>query len=118
MNNHAIVPCIWFDDQAEEAASLYTKTFADGRITAASRYPESGANPSGKPPGSVLTVEFELAGLRFTALNGGPIFAPNPSISFFVRVETAAEADRLFSVLAEQGEALMPLDAYPWSEWA
>lgn len=116
MSGKSIVPCLWLDNQAEEAASFYTQIFPDGHVTAVSHYPESGDNPSGKPPGSVLTVEFTVAGQRFTALNGGPMFVINPSISFFVRVETVEETDRLFSALADGGEALMPLDAYPWSE--
>jgi predicted 3-demethylubiquinone-9 3-methyltransferase (glyoxalase superfamily) len=116
MSNHRIVPCIWLDDQAEQAAAFYVRTFPDGRITATSRYPESSENPGGRPRGSVLTVEFEVAGRRFTALNGGPRFAVNPSISFFAHVDTAEEADRLFAALADGGGVLMPLDAYPWSE--
>jgi predicted 3-demethylubiquinone-9 3-methyltransferase (glyoxalase superfamily) len=116
MSGKPIVPCLWFDDQAEQAANFYTQAFPDGRVTAISRYPESGDNPGGKPRGSVLTVEFTVAGQRFTALNGGPMFVINPSISFFVRVETAEETDRVFSALADGGEALMPLGAYPWSE--
>lgn len=111
-----IVPCIWLDDQAESAADFYARTFPGGRVAAKSHYPESADNPGGKPRGSVLTVEFELAGRRFTALNGGPLFVLNPSISFFVRVDTPGEADRLFATLAEGGSALMPLDSYPWSE--
>jgi predicted 3-demethylubiquinone-9 3-methyltransferase (glyoxalase superfamily) len=114
--NSRIVPCIWLDDQAESATDFWARTFPEGRVIATSRYPESFDNPGGKPRGSVLTVEFEAAGQRFTALNGGPIFTLNPSISFFVHVDTAADTDRLFSALAEGGEELMPLDAYPWSE--
>jgi len=116
MSSSHIVPCIWFDDQAEQAAAFYVQTFPDSRITAISRYPESSDNPSGRPRGSVLTVEFEVAGQRFAALNGGPHFVVNPSISFFVHIDTTEDAERLFSVLADGGEALMPLDAYPWSE--
>ena len=82
MNSRSIVPCLWFDDQAALAAEFYTHVFPDGRITAQSHYPESRDNPSGKPRGSLLTVEFEVAGQCFTALNGGPLFAINPSISF------------------------------------
>lgn len=111
-----IVPCLWFDDQAEAAARFYVSAFAGGRVVATSRYPESSDNPGGKPRGSVLTVEFEVAGQRFTALNGGPIFTVNPSISFFVFVDTAEEADHLFSKLVKNGQALMPLGEYPWSK--
>jgi predicted 3-demethylubiquinone-9 3-methyltransferase (glyoxalase superfamily) len=110
-----LVPCLWFDDQAEAAARFYTETFPNGRVTAVAYYPQSGDNPSGKPAGSVLTVELEIAGQRFTALNGGPQFTINPSISFFVYVQTAAEADSLFEKLASGGEVLMPLGEYPWS---
>lgn len=116
MKTHSIVPCLWFAEQAEEAAAFYVRTFPQGRVTATSRYPESIDNPSRRPRGSVLTVEFEIAGSRFTALNGGPAFVLNPSISFFVRVDTAEEATRLFSALAEGGRVLMALGAYPWSE--
>jgi predicted 3-demethylubiquinone-9 3-methyltransferase (glyoxalase superfamily) len=115
MTSHVIVPCIWLDDQAERAAAFYARTFPGGRVTATSRYPESAENPGGRPRGSVLTVEVELAGQPFTLLNGGPLFMPNPSVSFFVHVDGPAEADRLFAPLAEGGEVLMPLGAYPWS---
>jgi predicted 3-demethylubiquinone-9 3-methyltransferase (glyoxalase superfamily) len=116
MSSRTFVPCLWFDDQAEQAAAFYLRTFPDSRITATSRYPESSDNPSGRPRGSVLTVELELAGQGFTLLNGGPFFVANPSISFFVRIDTSAQAERLFALLAEGGEVLMALDAYPWSE--
>ena len=112
----AIVPCLWLDDQAEEAARFYTRTFGDGRVLATSHYPQSADNPIGKPRGSVLTVEFEVLGRRFTALNGGPQFAINPSISFFVFSETTARTDALWAELAQAGKVLMPLDKYPWSE--
>ncbi len=116
MTSHEIVPCVWLDDQAEQAAAFYVRTFPGSRVTATSRYPESADNPGGRPRGSVLTVEVDLAGQHFTLLNGGPLFVLNPSISFFVHVDDPAGADRLFEPLAEGGEALMPLDAYPWSE--
>jgi predicted 3-demethylubiquinone-9 3-methyltransferase (glyoxalase superfamily) len=116
MTSQYIVPCLWFDDQAEAAAEFYTRIFPEGHITAMSRYPESRDNPSGKRRGSILTVEFDIAGQRFTALNGGPHFVVNPSISFFVHVDTPTDADRLFAELADNGKVLMDLDSYPWSE--
>jgi predicted 3-demethylubiquinone-9 3-methyltransferase (glyoxalase superfamily) len=121
MTDHPIIPCLWFDNQAASAAEFYVATFPRGRVTATSRYPESFDAPGGQPRGSVLTVEFEVAGQRFTALNGGPMLTLNPSISFFVFVDTPAEADRLFAAVADGGKTLMPIDAYPWSErygWA
>lgn len=116
MTDPAIVPCAWLDGQAEPAAAFYVRTFPGSRVTATSRYPERSDNPGGRPRGSVLTVELEIAGRRLTLLNGGPAFRPNPSVSFFAHVDSPAEADRLFGALADGGEALMPLDAYPWSE--
>ena len=111
-----IVPCLWFDDQAEEAAAFYTRTFGEGRVLATSHYPQSTDNPSGKPRGSVLTVDFEVLGRRFTALNGGPYFTINPSISFFVHAETPARTDQLCAELGQGGKFLMPAGTYPWSE--
>jgi predicted 3-demethylubiquinone-9 3-methyltransferase (glyoxalase superfamily) len=116
VSHQTIVPCLWLDDQAEAAAELYLRVFPGGRVTGISRYPREGSNPSGKPPGSVLTVDFEIAGHRFTALNGGPIFTMNPSVSFFVQCDDVQEARRIFTVLADGGRVLMPLDRYPWSE--
>jgi predicted 3-demethylubiquinone-9 3-methyltransferase (glyoxalase superfamily) len=113
---NGIAPCLWMDDQAEAAAELYTGLFPDSRIEAVARYPESFENPSGKPPGSVMTVELVLSGLHFTLLNGGPHFTLNPSISFFVHTDSAQETDRIFGALADGGSILMPLDRYPWSE--
>ncbi|GAB4524792.1 MAG: VOC family protein [Haliangiales bacterium] len=116
MMSSPIVPCLWLDDQAEEAARFYTGLFPGGRVAAVSRYPDSFDNPGGKPRGSVSEVEFEVAGQRFTALNGGPQFVINPSISFFVHTESAGETDRLFAALAADGQVMMPLDSYPWSQ--
>lgn len=109
-----IVPCIWLDDQAEAAAALYTSLLG-GRTTAVSHYPESFDNPGHKPRGSVLTIDLEAGGQRFTLLNGGPNFTPNPSISFFLQVDEPQEVTRLHDALIEGGSALMPLDRYPWS---
>jgi predicted 3-demethylubiquinone-9 3-methyltransferase (glyoxalase superfamily) len=115
MSDARIVPCLWFDDQAQAAADFYTRIFPAGRVSGVSHYPERGENPSGKPPGSVLTVEFEIAGQPFTGVNGGPMFKINPTVSFFVQCDSADEARRLFTALAEGGQVLMPLDSYPWS---
>jgi predicted 3-demethylubiquinone-9 3-methyltransferase (glyoxalase superfamily) len=116
VRNHEILPCIWLDDRAEEAAAFYVGAFPGGRVTATSRYPESFDLPGGRPRGGVLTVELELGGRRFTLLNGGPGFVPNPSVSFFVHADDAAAAGRTFAALGDRGRVLMPLDAYPWSE--
>lgn len=111
-----IAPCLWYNDQSEDAAAFYTGLFPDSRVIAVSRYPESFDNPAGRPPGSVMTVEMVLAGSPFTALNGGPMFTINPSISFFVHTGTRKDTDRTFSALADGGSVMMPLQAYPWSE--
>ncbi len=110
-----IVPCIWLDDQAEAAASFYVAAFGEGRVEAVAHFPRSGENPANKPPGSVLTVDFTVAGQRFTLLNGGPNSRPNPSVSFHVHLPDAASVDALYAALGAGGVDLMPLDAYPWS---
>jgi predicted 3-demethylubiquinone-9 3-methyltransferase (glyoxalase superfamily) len=115
MSEAMIVPCLWFDDQAEAAADFYVSAFPDAQRGAVARYPTSLPNPANKEPGSVLTADFTVVGQRFTALNGGPQFAPNPSVSFFVRLAAEDEVDRLHDALIAGGQALMPLDAYPWS---
>lgn len=111
-----IVPCIWFDTQAEDAARFYTSVFERGKLGDVVRYDEASARASGQPEGSVLTVEFEIEGYAFTALNGGPVFRINPSISFFVDCPTHADVDELWGALSDGGAALMPLDRYPFAE--
>jgi predicted 3-demethylubiquinone-9 3-methyltransferase (glyoxalase superfamily) len=111
----AIAPCLWFDDAAEAAAELYVAAIPGSRRLAVTRYPERLDNPTGRPPGSVLTVEVELGGVPFTLLDGGPTFRMNPSISFFVHTDADDETDRLHAALADGGKELMPLGDYPWS---
>ena len=99
-----IAPCLWFDDQAEEAARFYTGIFPNSRIVAVSRYGEAGREFHGKPPGSVMTVAFELDGQAFTALNGGPIFKFNEAISLQVNCDTQEEVDYYWDKLSEGGD--------------
>lgn len=97
---NSITPCLWFDNQAEEAALFYTSVFPNSSIGQISRYDESGPGEAG----SVAVIEFTLDGTPFTALNGGPIFQFTPAVSFMVPCETQAEVDRLWNRLTEGGE--------------
>jgi predicted 3-demethylubiquinone-9 3-methyltransferase (glyoxalase superfamily) len=103
MQIHTITPCLWFDDQAEEAASFYTSIFKDSKITNVSRYGEAGKEIHGKQPGSAMVVAFELAGQAFTALNGGPQFKFSEAISLQVGCATQAEVDYFWARLSEGG---------------
>jgi predicted 3-demethylubiquinone-9 3-methyltransferase (glyoxalase superfamily) len=100
-----ITPFLWFDDQAEEAAKFYTSVFKDSKVGKILRYSEETAkiSQSGRPPGSVLTVEFEIVGQKFTALNGGPQFKFNESVSFMVNCETQQEVDYFWEKLTADG---------------
>lgn len=99
-----ISPCLWFDTQAEEAARFYTGIFPDSKIVNTSRYGEAGQEIHGGRPGSVLTVQFELSGHRFTALNGGPHFKFSEAISLQVECETQQEVDFFWDRLNEGGD--------------
>jgi predicted 3-demethylubiquinone-9 3-methyltransferase (glyoxalase superfamily) len=99
-----IAPCLWFDDQAEEAARYYTAIFPDSRILRTTRYGEAGREIHQKPAGSVMTVVFELDGQEFTALNGGPHFRFNEAISFQVHCETQEDVDYFWEKLSEGGD--------------
>lgn len=111
-----IVPCLWFDDQAEEAARFYISLFKGSKVLQTSRYGKEGFEIHGRPAGSVLTVEFELEGKSFTALNGGPAFKFTPAISFLVACKTKKEVEALWGKLSNGGSALMELGKYPFSE--
>jgi predicted 3-demethylubiquinone-9 3-methyltransferase (glyoxalase superfamily) len=95
-----ITPFLWFDDNAEEAAQYYLSIFPNSKILKVVRYTEPGPGPAGK----VLTVNFELDGREFTALNGGPQFKFSEAISFVVSCETQVEIDRLWRALAADGK--------------
>lgn len=99
-----ISPNLWLDDQAEEAANFYVGIFDNSRIIETLRYSGEAAKVSGKPEGSVLTVVFQLEGLEFTALNGGPLFKFNESISFAIICRDQAEVDRYWEALTPGGD--------------
>jgi len=95
-----ISPFLWFENQAEEAATFYTSIFKDSKITNVVRYGPAGPGPEG----SAMTVSFQLEGMEFTALNGGPQFRFTEAVSFYVRCQTQAEVDELWEQLTEGGE--------------
>jgi predicted 3-demethylubiquinone-9 3-methyltransferase (glyoxalase superfamily) len=97
-------PCLWFDSQAEEAARFYVSVFRKGKIVAVTRYPAVGQEIHGREPGSVMTVEFVLSGLPFTALNGGPIFQFNEAVSLQVICHTQKEIDYYWDKLGQGGD--------------
>jgi predicted 3-demethylubiquinone-9 3-methyltransferase (glyoxalase superfamily) len=99
-----ITPCLWFDDQAEEAVALYTGIFRNSKIGTVTRYGEAGREIHGKPAGTVLTVAFELDGQTFTALNGGPMFQFNEAISLQVHCDTQEEVDYYWERLSAGGD--------------
>src|SRR5215475_10594106 len=101
---HQITPCLWFDDQAEAAAKFYTSIFPNSKVVAVTRYGEAGRDVHGRPAGSVMTVEFELGGHTFTALNGGPVFTFNEAISFQVMCDTQEEVDYFWEKLSAGGD--------------
>lgn len=99
-----ITPCLWFDDKAEEAAKFYVSIFKGSKLGHIARYGEAGAQVSGKPKGSVMTVTFEIEGQEFVALNGGPHFKFTEAVSFMVKCETQIEIDEMWGKLSEDGE--------------
>lgn len=99
-----ITPFLWFDTQAEEAANLYTSVFKNSKVLNIARYPEG--TPGGMA-GKVMTVEFELDGMKFTALNAGPRFKFTEAISFVVNCESQEEVDHFWEKLTDGGEESM-----------
>jgi predicted 3-demethylubiquinone-9 3-methyltransferase (glyoxalase superfamily) len=99
-----IIPCLWFDNQAEEAVNFYTSIFKNSKIASVTRYGEAGAEVSGRPKGTVMTVTFQLDGQEFMASNGGPVFKFTEAISFLVDCKTQKELDELWEKLSEGGK--------------
>jgi len=113
-----ITPFLWFDSNAEEAVKFYTSVFAGSKIDKnITRYNEESAKASGQQKNSVMTVAFQLMKQDFVAINGGPAFKFNPSISFFVMLENKNEVNKIWEKLIDGGNILMELQEYPWSEW-
>jgi predicted 3-demethylubiquinone-9 3-methyltransferase (glyoxalase superfamily) len=104
MMTKLIVPCLWFDNQAEEAVSFYTSVFKNSRINSISRYGKEGYEIHRQEEGTVMVVGFELNGQSYTALNGGPLFKFNESVSFQVYCENQEEIDYYWDKLTEGGE--------------
>lgn len=118
-----IVPNLWFDHTAEEAAQFYTSVFPNSRIVDVQRYPEDGLPDFQKEfAGQPVTVEFDLGGYRMVGINAGPEFRPNPSVSFFVNFDPSVDdharehLDELWAALTAEGSVLLPLQEYPYSQ--
>jgi len=99
-----ITPCLWFDTQAEEAARYYTSIFKNSKIVTITRYTDAGREVHGRPAGSVMTVEFEINGQPFTALNGGPHFKFNEAVSFQIMCRDQEEVDHYWNRLSAGGD--------------
>ena len=95
-----ITPCLWFDNQAEEAVKLYTSVFKDSKTGKISYYDKEASVVSGQPEGSILTIEFTIFGQNFTAMNGGPAFKFSEAVSFQIYCEDQAEIDYLWEKLS------------------
>ena len=104
MTLQRITPCLWFDNQAEEATRFYTGIFKNSKVTQISHYGEAGQEVHGQKPGSVMIVAFELDGHSFTAINGGPAFKFNEAVSFQVQCDTQEEIDHYWALLSAGGD--------------
>jgi predicted 3-demethylubiquinone-9 3-methyltransferase (glyoxalase superfamily) len=101
---HKIVPTLWFDDRAEEAAQFYASVFKNASIGNVARYGNEGTDITGKPAGTVMTAEYELEGQPFLALNGGPQFKFSEAVSFMINCDDQSEVDYFWEKLSEGGE--------------
>jgi len=104
MTDQKITPCLWFDNQAEDAANFYVSIFKNSKIESVSRYGKEGFEIHGQKEGTVLTVAFQINGQPFTALNGGPVFKFTEAVSFQVFCETQAEIDDYWNKLTQGGQ--------------
>lgn len=111
-----ITPFLWFDNNAEEAVNFYTDVFNNAKSKSSTTYSGESAKASGRPEGSVMTVAFEIDGFNFTAINGGPAFKINPSISFFYHTKDENEIVDLWEKLSDGGKIMMELNSYDWSK--
>jgi predicted 3-demethylubiquinone-9 3-methyltransferase (glyoxalase superfamily) len=114
--NNRISTGLWFDSNAKEAAEFYTSVFTNSRIDLVTHYGKAGFEIHKRPAGSVMSVLFTLCGAKFHAINGGPLFKFNPSISFYTVCESAEETQTVWNKLVSGGQVLMALDKYDWAE--
>jgi predicted 3-demethylubiquinone-9 3-methyltransferase (glyoxalase superfamily) len=105
--NRPIVPCLWFDNEAEQAAYFYVSIFDDSSVKSVSRYGDEGKEFHGKEPGTALMVTFDLNGQSYSALNGGPHFKHSEAVSFIVSCDTQEEIDYFWNKLSEGGQESM-----------
>ena len=110
-----ITPFLWFDTQAEDAVKFYTSIFDNSKILNVSRYDESSSKATGMKEGSAFVISFQLEGQNFTAMNAGPHFKLNESISLFAYCESDEKIEKIYNKLCEGGKILFPLDKYDWS---
>ena len=111
-----IAPCLWFNRQAEEAVDFYLSVFENSRINERTYATKAAEAVSGLPAGELQTIGFELEGMTFVALNGGPEFVFTPAISFIVACQAMEEVDRIWGKLEENGQTLMELGKTSFSE--
>lgn len=114
--NQKIIPNLWFDRQAEEAANFYTALVGNSRVGRITRAGKAGFEITGLQEGTVVTVEFEIGGYKFIGINGGPLFKFTPCISFLLACDTTTEVESIWKRLSENGTVFMELGTYPFSE--